>query len=46
MSEKGLFSQEARAEQVNLRKRTMYQHKVDVHMLNTVKSVLADILSV
>ena len=25
---------------------TMYQHKVDVDMLNAVKSVLADILSV
>ena len=24
----------------------MYQHKVDVDMLNTVKSVLADVLSV
>ena len=27
-------------------KRTMYQHKVDVDMLNAVKSVLADVLSV
>ena len=27
-------------------KRTMYQHKVDVDMLNTIKSVLADVSSV
>ena len=27
-------------------KRTMYQHKVDVDMLNAVKSVLADVSSV
>ena len=27
-------------------KRTMYQRKVDVDMLNAVKSVLADVLSV
>ena len=27
-------------------KHTMYQHKVDVDMLNTVKCVLADVLSV
>ena len=27
-------------------KHAVYQHKVDVHMLNAVKSVLADVLSV